>query len=197
MTSKRILIIQGHPDAKGRHLGHALAQAYADGAAEAGHKLRRIEVAQLDFPVLRSADEWEHGAVPAALKPVQDDIEWAQHLVVFFPLWLGDMPALLKAFLEQVARPGFAFHDNGNEGAFGKKGLSGRSARLVVTMGMPALVYRYFFRAHSVKSLERNVLGFVGIAPVHESLIGLVDRMDPKARERWFAAMRALGRKAA
>jgi putative NADPH-quinone reductase len=48
-----------------------------------------------------------------------------------------------------------------------------------------------------VKSLERNVLGFVGIAPVHESLIGLVDRMDPKARERWFAAMRALGRKAA
>jgi putative NADPH-quinone reductase len=116
--------------------------------------------------------------------------------VVFFPLWLGDMPALLKAFLEQVARPGFAFHDDGN-GGFGKKGLSGRSARVVVTMGMPALVYRYFFRAHSVRSLERNVLGFVGIAPVHETLIGMVDRMRAKERERWLDTLRALGRKAA
>ena len=106
------------------------------------------------------------------------------------------MPALLKGFLEQVARPGFAFHDDGN-GGFGKKGLSGRSARLVVTMGMPALVYRHFFRAHSVKSLERNVLGFVGIAPVHETLIGMVERLSAQDRERWLDKLRALGRKAA
>jgi putative NADPH-quinone reductase len=196
MPTKRILLIQGHPDPKGNHLGQALAQAYADGAGEAGHKMRRVEVAQLDFPVLRDAEDWEHGKLPAALKPAQDDIAWAQHIVVFFPLWLGDMPALLKAFLEQVARPGFAFHDDGN-GGFGKKGLTGRSARVVVTMGMPALVYRYYFRAHSVKSLERNVLGFVGIAPVHETLIGMVDRMQTKERERWFTRLRTLGRKAA
>ena len=196
MSDKRILLIVGHPDPKGGHLCQALAQAYADGAAEAGHALRRIDVAQFDFPLLRSADEWERGALPATLKPAQDDIEWAQHMVLFFPLWLGDMPALLKGFLEQVARPGFAFHDDGN-GGFGKKGLSGRSARVVVTMGMPALVYRYFFRAHSVRSLERNVLGFVGIAPVHETLIGMVDRIQAKERERWLNALRALGRKAA
>ena len=196
MTLKRILIIQGHPDPKGGHLGQALAQAYADGAAETGHELRRVEVAQLDFPVLRSAQDFEKGSVPPALKPVQDDIDWAQHLVVFFPLWLGDMPALLKAFLEQVARPGFAFRDDG-DGGFGKKGLTGRSARVVVTMGMPALVYRYFFRAHSVKSLERNVLGFVGIAPVHETLIGMVDHLPPKELQSWLGKLRELGRKGA
>ncbi|MBN8509976.1 MAG: NAD(P)H-dependent oxidoreductase [Burkholderiales bacterium] len=193
MPAKRILLIQGHPDAGGAHLCHALADAYAEGAAAAGHELRRVEVAKLDFPLLRSAAEWEKGALPPALQPAQDGIGWAQHLVVFFPLWLGDMPALLKAFLEQVARPGFAFHDDGN-GGFGKKGLGGRSARLVVTMGMPALVYRFYFRAHSVKSLERNVLGFVGIAPVHETLIGLVDRLDEAGRRKWLDRLRALGR---
>jgi putative NADPH-quinone reductase len=196
MISKRILLIQGHPDPKAGHLCQALAQSYADGAIEAGHELRRVDVAQLDFPVLRSADEWEHGSLPAILQPAQDGIAWAQHIIVFFPLWLGDMPALLKAFLEQVARPGFAFHDDGN-GGFGKKGLSGRSARVVVTMGMPALVYRYFFRAHSVKSLERNVLGFVGIAPVHETLIGMVDKLDAAATQNWLDKLRSLGRKAA
>lgn len=196
MSTRRILLIQGHPDPQGGHLCHALAQAYADGADSAGHALKRIEVAQLDFPVLRSAAEWEKGALPGSLIAAQRAIEWAQHLVVFFPLWMGDMPALLKAFLEQIARPGFAFHDDGN-GGFGKKGLGGRSARVVVTMGMPALVYRYYFRAHSVKSLERNVLGFVGIAPVHETLIGMVDKLDAKTSAKWLAKMRTLGGEAA
>ena len=64
----------------------------------------------------------------------QTDIAWAQHIVLFFPLWLGDMPAMLKGFLEQVARPGFAFtQDAANP--FGQKKLTGRSARVVVTMG--------------------------------------------------------------
>lgn len=193
--SKRILLIQGHPDPKGGHLGHTLAQAYADGAAAAGHELRRIELAQLDFPLLRSAEQWEQGALPPALQPAQDAIGWAQHLVLFFPLWLGDMPAYVKAFLEQVARPGFAFHKDDN-GGFGKKGLSGRSARVVVTMGMPALLYRYYFRAHAVRALERNVLGFVGIAPVNETLIGMVQNLDAAGVERWRAKLRRLGRQA-
>lgn len=196
MKSKRILVIQGHPDPQGGHFGHALAQAYADGAAAAGHTVRQVDIARLDFPLLRSAADWEKGSTPAALQPVQDDIRWAQHLLLFFPLWMGDMPAYLKGFLEQVARPGFAFQPGDeNNGGFGKKGLGGRSARVVVTMGMPALVYRYYFRAHSVRALERNVLGFVGIAPVHETLIGMVDRIDADARAGWLAKLQALGRK--
>ena len=34
-------------------------------------------------------------------------MQWAEHLVFLFPLWLGDMPAVLKGFLEQLMRPGF------------------------------------------------------------------------------------------
>jgi len=166
MAGQRILLIQGHPDAVTPHLCHTLAEAYAEGAEAAGHEVRWTDVARLDFPLLRSQQAWEHGELPPALQSAQDDIAWAEHLVLFFPLWLGDMPALLKGFLEQVARPGFAFTAEGGN-PFGRKGLTGRSARVVVTMGMPALVYRWYFRAHSLKSLERNILGFVGIAPVN------------------------------
>lgn len=192
MTSRRIVLIDGHPDPASSHLVHALADAYAQGASQAGHKVRRVRVAQLDFPLLRSQQEWEHGQLPAALEQAQMDIAWAQHLVLFFPLWLGDMPALLKGFLEQVARPGFAFKAEGLN-PMGQKALSGRSARVVVTMGMPALVYRWYFRAHSVKSLERNILGFVGIAPVDETLIGMVDRLGPDGVRDWTAKMGKLG----
>lgn len=190
--SRRILLIQGHPDAGARHLCHALEDAYAAGAQAAGHVVRRVNTATLDFPLLRSQKDWVHGPLPATLVSAQADMGWAQHMVFFFPLWLGDMPALLKGFLEQVARPGFAF-GAGEPGLFGAKGLAGRSARVVVTMGMPALLYRWYFRAHSVKSLERNVLGFVGMAPVRKTLIGMVDRLDEDGVAGWKAHLDRLG----
>ena len=195
MAGQRILLIQGHPDAVTPHLCHTLAEAYAEGASAAGHEVRWTDVARLDFPLLRSQQAWEQGTLPATLQTAQDDIAWAEHLVLFFPLWLGDMPSLLKGFLEQVARPGFAFSAEGNN-PFGRKGLTGRSARVVVTMGMPALVYRWYFRAHSLKSLERNILGFVGIAPVNETLVGMVDKLGEAGVMKWQDQMRALGRAA-
>lgn len=192
METQRIVLIQGHPDAVTRHLGHALEDAYEQGAVAGGHTVRHVSVAQLDFPLLRSQQAWEADTLPPSLKQAQADIEWAQHLVLFYPLWLGDMPALLKGFLEQVARPGFAFKRDG-ENPFGQKGLTGRSARVVVTMGMPALIYRWYFRAHSVKSLERNILGFVGISPVNETLIGMVDKLGDVGVQKWENKLRKLG----
>jgi hypothetical protein len=49
------------------------------------------------------------------------------------------------------------------------------SARVVVSMGMPALFYTVVYRAHSLKSLKRNILRFAGFAPVRHSIIGGVE----------------------
>jgi putative NADPH-quinone reductase len=195
--SKRIALVQGHPDSTAAHLGHALLDAYAEGAARAGHQLRTIEIARLTFPVLTSPEEWERGEAPADIAEAQEAIAWAEHMVLFFPLWLGDMPALVKAFLEQVMRPSFTFGEDAGAGPFGVKKLAGRSARVVVTTGMPGVVYRYFFRAHSVRSLQRNVLGFVGFAPVRATILGGVGGLGEEAPRRWFRKLEGLGEKAA
>jgi putative NADPH-quinone reductase len=192
---RRVVIIQGHPDPRGGHFGHALADAYVRGARAAGHEVKLIDVARVEVPLLRTQAEWGGAAAPGELGEAQDDIRWADHLVIIFPLWLGTMPALLKAFLEQVFRPGFALIYEGHR--FPQKGLTGKSARVVVTMGMPAFWYRWFFRAHGVRGLERSILGFCGVKPVHETLIGLVEAKDTRARERWLGKMGEFGRKAA
>ncbi len=190
---KRIVIIQGHPDPEGKHFGHALALAYREGAEAAGHEVRLVEVAKLDFPLLRSQEDFDHGSPPDSIRPAQEAIAWAEHLVIFYPLWLGTLPALLKGFLEQVLRPEFAFTKTSPDRP-AKKRLTGRSARVVVTMGMPAFAYRWFYRAHSLKNLERNVRKFCGIAPVRSSLIGMVEGGDGRRRAKWLVKMRALGR---
>ncbi len=189
---KRITIIQGHPDFQGGHFCHALADEYAKGCEDGGHEVKRIHVAQLEFPLLRTKEEFEKGVPPDSIKQAQDAIRWADHLLILYPLWLGSMPALLKAFLEQVFRPGFAFQYQSG-GKVPKKLLSGKSARIVVTMGMPAFVYRWFFLAHSLKSLERNILGFAGIGPIRASLIGNIEGMKEKQRLGWLDEMRGLG----
>jgi putative NADPH-quinone reductase len=193
--SRRIVVIQGHPDPDGRRLCRALAGAYVEGARASGHDVTVIDIATLDFPLLRSQAAFKHEPIPDSLRPAQEAILAVEHIVLVFPLWLGTMPALVKGFLEQVMRPSvtFAYQEKG----FPKKLLSGRSARLVVTMGMPALLYRWWYMAHGLKGLERSILGFVGIKPVRETLFGLVDAASEAKRRKWLERMRALGRKGA
>jgi putative NADPH-quinone reductase len=188
----RIAILQGHPDPRGQRFCRALADAYVAGALDAGHEARTIDVAVLQFPLLRTAEDWQSEPAPPAIRGAQDVMSWAQHVVIFFPLWMGDMPALLKGFLEQALRPGFALAKASKRGL--PKGLmKGRSARIVVTMGMPGFFYRLYYRAHSVKSLRRNILGLAGFSPVRTSLLGMVETKG--VRERALAKMAMLGRK--
>jgi putative NADPH-quinone reductase len=165
--TRRVAIIQGHPDSAGPRLLHAMADAYAEGAAAAGHEVRRIEVAKLEFQLLRTQVEFETGVIPATLVRPQEDMRWAEHWLFLFPLWHGTMPALLKGFLEHIFRPGFAMEYK-KEG-FPKRLLAGRSARIVVTMGMPVLLYRWYFGAYGVRGFERSMLSFAGIRPIHET----------------------------
>jgi putative NADPH-quinone reductase len=161
-----------------------LANRYAESALAAGHEVRRIDVARLDFPILRNADEFYNGRPCEAIRNAQSDIAWADHLAFFYPLWSGDMPALLKAFVEQTFRPGFALGTDGSN-RFPKKLLTGKSARIVVTMGMPAFVYRTLLGAHSLKSVALS-LGMCGIAPIEETLIGGAGNACETSRRRWL-----------
>ena len=192
---KRIAVILGHPDPDPARFGRALAAAYTRGAEAAGHELRTIPVATLEFPLLRRAQDWQEGEAPAAIREAQATVAWAGHLVILFPLWLGDMPALLKGFLEQLLRPGFAF-TKAAPGRPWKTLLKGKSARLVVTMGMPSFFYRLFYRAHSVASLRRNILAFCGIGPVRSTFIGMVEGSQDDRRRDWLEEMAKLGREA-
>lgn len=188
---KHIVVIDGHPDPDPARYCHALAQAYVEAARQAGHSVETIACAELDFPILRTAADFAGGTPPPAISSAQALIRAADHIVIVYPLWLGTMPALLKAFLEQLMRPGFGFEKTGGSG-WPKQLLTGKSARIIVTMGMPAFIYRWYYLAHGLRSLERNILRFVGIGPIHETLIGGVEA-SPAQRAKFIAKLQALG----
>jgi putative NADPH-quinone reductase len=191
MAQRRIAVIIGHPDPASDRLCRQLAAAYASGAEAAGHAVRTLDLAVLEIPYLRTQVDFETGTGKGDVARAQETLAWAEHWVILYPLWLGSMPALLKAFFEQVCRPGFAFRyrDKG----FPEKLMTGRMAHIVVTMGMPALAYRWFFFAHSLRALKRNILAFIGVKPVRETIIGGVGGLTADKVAALMAQMRAAG----
>lgn len=190
---RKIAVIDGHPDPDRRHLDHALADRYAYTARAAGHEVRRINVADLNVPLLRVPADFTMEHAPPEVADAQRDISWADHLVFIFPLWHGYMPAYLKGFVEQVFRPGYAMGYNAK--GFPKRLLDPKSVRVIVTMGMPAFFYRGYFGAHGLKAFEHSVLGFSGMGPIHTTLLGGVGEVSPGRVEHWLAQIDKLAQR--
>jgi putative NADPH-quinone reductase len=188
---RQTTVIDGHPDPSGARLNHALADRYVLAARAAGSEVRRITICDLDIPLLHDASDFYTGNAPQALRDAQRDIAWADHLVFFYPLWHGTMPALLKAFVEQVFRPGFAM-EYGGKNRFPKQLFKGKSARVIVTMGMPALIYRTYFGDYGVKSFERSTLALCGVGPIEETLLGGAGGESMVRGARWLDLMEKL-----
>lgn len=191
---KRVLILNGHPDPAPERFCAALAGAYEKGAQAAGHQVRLLNIGALSFNLLHTATEFAEIPHSADVIGARGAMLWAEHLVFIFPLWLGGPPALLKGFMECVGCGEFLL-GNG-KGVMPEGKLRGRTARILVTMGMPSLIYRSFFMRHGTKAFERGILNLAGIRPVRTSYIGGV-ATSPDKRRQWLVHAGALGAGAA
>ena len=188
----KIAVIVGHPRA-GSYC-EALGDAYAEGAREAGHDPTLIKLSGLRFdPILRKGfgeQELEPDLVEA-----QQAIGAAGHTVWIWPLWLGYPPALMKGFLERALTPGFAVEKLDGP-PFYRPLLKGRSARVIVTMQMPVLMFRFLVFARAARTFSNQVLKFVGMRPVCRTYLGMVEHVGDEQRRKWIEEVREMGRQA-
>jgi len=190
---KSVCVLQGHPHSGAHHFCHALADSYAKGAEEAGASVSRLDVGAIQPVPLTDPADFAHPAT-GDIADAQQTIRACDHLVVVFPLWLGAMPSLTRAFFEQLGRGDFLI-ERGAADEWPHGALKGRSARVITTMGMPAFAYRMFFGAHGVRSLESSVLHLAGINPIRETLIGRVETMSDRQRDDWLDRVETMGRR--
>jgi putative NADPH-quinone reductase len=191
MDSKKILIINGHPDAKSYN--SALSEAYFKGANETEASIKQINIRELDFnPNLqfgyRKRTELEPDLIVA-----QNLIEWANHLVWIYPVWWGSVPALMKGFIDRVFLPGFAFKKR--EGSvWWDRYLTGKTARLICTMDQPPWYYRLRYGSPSHKAMKLLTLQYVGIKKVKITSIGPMRLSKKSFRKKWLLKVEAMGR---
>src|SRR5687767_177290 len=99
---KKILLIQGHPDAES--FCFHLSDVYKKAALKRA-EVKEIIVRDLAFnPNLQFGYRKRTELEPCLLE-AQEKIRWADHIVIFHPVWWGSVPALFKGFLDRVFLP--------------------------------------------------------------------------------------------
>ncbi len=188
--NKKILVILGQPQ---RHsYGGALMKAYADGAREAGAEVKELYLGELKFNPLTVPSPTNPAELEPDLKSAQDAIQWAEHLVFVYPIWWGTIPALLKGFVERTFLPGFAvnFHEHSIRW---DKLLTGKSARLIVTLNTPSWYYRWVFGQPGHNTMKKTILEFCGVKPVRITEVGPIKGSTEEKRKGWIEEVRKLG----
>lgn len=187
---RKVLVINGHPDPES--LCTELARSYKRGADKKGGDCKLVHLNELNFdPILHYGYRKRTELEPDLLK-IQEEILSADHLVFVYPNWWGTYPALLKGFFDRVFLPKFAFKYRENS-LFWDKLLTGKSARLIVTMDTPKWYYSLVYKSPGHNSLKKGILGFCGIKPVKVTSFGPVKLSDDKKRKKWIEKAERLG----
>lgn len=190
--SKKILLINGHPNKDSFNFG--IAAAYRKGAESSGAEIKEIVIAALDFNPNLQFGYQKRTELEPDLLDAREKIQWADHLVWIHPVWWGGLPAITKGFIDRLFLPGFAFQYRENS-PFWDKLLKGKTAHIITTLDQPALFYRIVFRRPSVNQLKRSVLQFCGVRPVKVSYIGIIRNSTKEMREKWLEKVENWGRK--
>ena len=186
----KITIVVGHPQSQ--TLCEGLAEAYARGAKAAGHDVATFALSRMSFdPILHEGYRREQPLEPD-LQAAYDRLAASDHWVFVFPLWCGDMPALMKGFFERILQPDL-IRRKASESAMNWRIFENKSARVIMTMGMPTLFYRYWYGANTLRLIRRNILNFIGVKPVRETLFGMAAEVPDAKRFAWLKEVEALG----
>jgi len=185
-----VLIILGHP--RKDSFSGALADAYKVGALSAGVNVKQIVIAEMQFDPNVFTVSPRNQYFEKDISEAQNLISWADHLVFVYPTWWGTMPALLKAFLDRVLTPGFAFEEIHGSNNW-EKLLKGKSAQIITTMDTPLWVFKWLHRSPGHNAMAKSTLQYCGISPVKTLSFSPVNDSNQETRAHWLAKAKEKG----
>ena len=185
----RIYVLYAHPDIES--FNGRLADAYCSAAADAGHQVRRRNLAELRFDPILHYGIRRVQPLEDDLAAAQEDLSWCEHFALFYPVWWGNVPALLKGFFDRTLYSQFTFRHDVND-PFWHKLLQGRSADIVTTSDAPASWLRTKYRDADINAVRNATLEICGMKPVRVTRVAGVKDLRPQQRDRWVARVSTL-----
>jgi|TARA_B110000240_G_scaffold179806_1_gene210318 NAD(P)H dehydrogenase (quinone) len=176
-----VLIVYAHPNplSFNQSIQKVISTAFKNKGATV--RLKDLYAEKFD-PVLNEAQLslQSEGKLPGDIRHEQEQVTWADTIVVIYPLWWFDRPAILKGWFDRVFTNGFAF----SYGEDGVKGLlTGKRSMVVVTAG--GTEEDFGKNADQLtKSTTEGTMAFCGITDIVDRVFYSVSIVEDDERKK-------------
>jgi putative NADPH-quinone reductase len=152
----KVLVVFAHP--RTDSLAHAAARTAVDTLAARGDEVRFTDLYAIGFDPRMTAEEraaYNSGTplVSADVKPLLDDLFWAEALVLCFPHWWYFLPAILKGWFDRVWLPTYTFDVDLGTGVIRPKMRHIRKLGVITSFGAP-----WWFITFVLRNPTRTIL---------------------------------------
>ena len=130
----KYLIILGHPDKSS--FNSSIAEAVQDYIKKSGDEVILHDLYEENFNPILSLEEINRKfSFDEAIQRYSIELSEADHLIFIHPDWWGQMPAILKGWIDRVFRQGTAFEYDGPDFTEKRKIalLTGKTATVIIT----------------------------------------------------------------
>ena len=156
----RIQTILAHPLADS--FAAAIQRTAAKALRAAGHELIETDLYAEGFaPALTVAERaayFSPGYDVSAVAPLVDRLRWSQGLVLCFPHWWFDQPAILKGWFDRVWAPGVAFRHDRAGGRIEPLLTGLLSVSVLTSFGSPWWLAELYMRNPARRILKSGIL---------------------------------------
>lgn len=184
---KNSLIING--DLERTEATQLLIDAYIEGLHESNGVGRQIAIADLLFNYNKMFASHMKSELESDLMRVIRELKWAQHIVIFCPVFDNHIPAKVTSFVDRIFSPEpMPFGSTQSMGNF-----FGKSVRIV------SILEESLFEKWRVDpqvnyiTIKRSVFEQCRMTPIHTCTLGAFHSLDNAYALKWAKKMRKFG----
>lgn len=175
---KKILIVTAHPSSQG--FVHKIEKTYSRASKARGNTVEILDLYDMKnaqpFLKFETENEWPQ----EKLKDMQQKIAVADEIVLTFPVWWGDAPAILKNWFDCNITAEFAYKYT-SKGV--QKLLSGKTAKILTTADAPGFAYSFFLAPMRLNWTKMR-LAFCGIKVTTFKVYGKMRKRNEQNRTK-------------
>ncbi len=187
----RISVILAHPNKES--FNHAIAAAAVQTLKQNGHEVYFHDLYQEKFdPILLSEEIPKDTSLPQEIEKHCTEISEADGIIVIHPNWWGQLPAVLKGWVDRIIRPAVAYEfpeDDKGEGV--PNGLLKAKHAVVFNTSNTGTEREKNIFGDPLETIWKNcIFGLCGVNNFYRKMFSIIVISSEEQRKEWLIEVR-------
>ncbi len=189
----QISVILAHPDP--HSFNHAIADAAIEELKSNGHRaiLHDLYAEKFD-PVLAGEEIPKDAHLSAEMELHCNELSAADGIIIIHPNWWGQLPAILKGWVDRVFRPGLAYRFmEGDKGEGVPAGLLKAKSAIVFNTSNTVTERELAVFGDPLETIWKNcIFGLCGVKTFYRETFSVVVTSTAVQRQEWLTKVRTV-----